>query len=105
MIVVLETKSGKLIEEEIDREMSLAEAKVRYDTQLIRVIEVKNISTGNLSNYEACQIIANKGIGYAVQRYISADKFKDPKTVELWIKADIALDNLLEHLDYENFEG
>jgi hypothetical protein len=61
-----------------------------------KIIEKK--APGKLSNAKAGQIIANEGIGYAVQSYISASEFSDPLTVKLWGDACNALDLLEEHL-------
>jgi len=104
MIIEMQTIDGKLIEVKIQNETSFREADKLWSNELFNVISVKKEVQGTLSNYEACQIIANEGIGYAVQRYVSGNEFKDHKTAELWDEADNALENLLQHLDYDNFE-
>jgi hypothetical protein len=50
------------------------------------------------SNDEAMDILENEGTGYAVQDYISASAFEDPKTRELWQAAGDALSALERHV-------
>ena len=54
-----------------------------------------------LTNGEAIDIIENEGLGYAVQYYISGDKFKDPMTTAYWNAASTALTVLSEYLEHE----
>ena len=70
----------------------------------IQEAKKKELKTGDLSNHRACQIVANEGIGYAVQSYIAASEFKDPETVRLWNEAEKALEALQEHIGYDDFE-
>ncbi len=56
---------------------------------------IKPKGEGTKTNSDAALYILNEGIGYAVQKYISGDEFKDPLTRKLWNNACNAL-NLLE---------
>ncbi len=56
---------------------------------------------GTLTNERAADYIENEGVGYAVQHYISAEYFKDQKTVELWDAANKALTALTTYLSEE----
>ena len=104
MIIEFRTREGKIITEKVKGTLTLDEAYKKYSSPLFQVFNVKEDTVGKLSNDRACQIISNEGIGYAVQSYINGTEFSDPETVRLWIAADIALDNLQSHLDYEHWE-
>lgn len=94
------TTSGKIISEVVDGVLSKNSAAAKYNTPLFKVFGVSPETVGTLSNDRACQIIANEGIGYAVQHYINATEFSDIETARLWNEADIALDNLEAHLNF-----
>ena len=104
MIIVLESKTGKVIRETIKaNNLDLQEAKSRFDSPLFTVVAVEEVKVGNLSNEKACRIISNEGIGYAVQSYIRGNEFADPETARLWNVAANSLDNLVEHLNYDEW--
>lgn len=50
------------------------------------------------TNGDACDIIVDEGVGYAVQHYCDGKYFKDPETAALWDAAGQALDTLVKHL-------
>jgi hypothetical protein len=104
MIIKFRTREGKTFSETVKENLTLVEAHNKYSSPLFQVFEVLDEPEGTLSNIEACQIIANEGVGYAVQHYIRGSEFKDPETVKLWNAADVALDNLLEYLEYSKWE-
>ena len=104
MIITLKSKSGKIVKENIKENISLEEAQEKFDGALFAVIRVEDETFGNWSNERACQIIANEGIGYAVQSYCNSEEFRDPVTRELWDKAEFALDALEEYIDMSGWE-
>jgi hypothetical protein len=104
----MRTNSGKTIIEEIQDDsfpnITLEEAKEKFNSPLCKVIRIEKNNKGTLSNHEACRIIFNEGTDYAVRRYISAYEFKDPETRRLWREAGNALDELEEHIGFEEYE-
>jgi hypothetical protein len=105
----MRTNSGKTIIEEISDEsypnLTLEEAKEKFSSPLCKVIRVEENNKGTLSNHEACRIVFNEGLDYAVRRYISADEFKDSETRRLWREAGNILDALEQHIGYEEWEN
>jgi hypothetical protein len=105
MIIALKTSSGKVFKEEIlANDLTLEDAKERFDSPLCTVVGVEQKKEGKLSNFEACRIIANEGADYAVRHYISADEFIDPKTRQLWRAAENALDALETYIDFDAYD-
>jgi len=105
MLLILRSKSGiRLTEKVDDKDLTLLEAKRKYDSPLFSVIDIKEDVKGTLSNFDACSAIYNKGLDYAVRNYASGVDFKDTTTGDLWDKADNAISNLLEYLDFDNYE-
>ena len=52
----------------------------------------------SLPNREACAIIENEGIAYAVCDYIGSEAFADLDTRILWAAAEHSLNALRKHL-------
>ena len=104
MIITLKSRSGKLVKEQIQaNDLTLEDAKERFDSVLFEVVGIEEEHFGNWSNERACQIIANEGADYAVRSYCNSKEFKDPVTRDLWNKAEIALDALDSHIGYEEW--
>lgn len=55
------------------------------------------------SNTDACRIIGNEGVGYAVAHYCNFYNFQDEKMRELWKVAGDAISELEKYAD--QFEG
>lgn len=94
-------------EEEIHHHTIVIDGKLNTNTKVcvgceaqynLKAQKIDTVTTGELSNKKAKQIIDNEGVGYAVQHYIDGSEFSDPQTVKLWNKACSSLDDLEEYL-------
>lgn len=96
--------NGKNISQIVKGRYTAKEAYDSFNNSLFQVYKVEKVGSGGLSNEKACQIIEVEGICNAVQKYIDGSEFSDPETAKLWDEAEGALFNLLEHLDYNEWE-
>lgn len=50
------------------------------------------------TNAEVADIIANEGIGYAIQSYLGADHIEDPVLAAMWSEAEVKLNQIEAYL-------